>query len=490
MEKKETLFSDLCNYLNNNLAHDKMKEVEDSIIDNGEAEMAYHTLMFDYQYNRKYIDSLIGRDEEEFEEKESENCQNYENRTLKEKQTRDKNLKNEEIMATLEGSGLPENMESVKTAIETMQPEIEKMMEGEREDYEKHGMEILMDQYGMTESGAKKVVSGLLEGIKEFDARHELISNQDTQGLRERIEQQLTEKTEEEKKNFLINSIVALKTLKGESVTKEAVQAVMDSLKGESVEKLISGLTEVMVDEESYATILANMDGMEQKLSEGDLEKLRNILMNSTLATKFYTALALYMAQSNKVVNLFVDDEHGIDPRVIGSAAAVAIAMMDADMQLQEGTIDRPTWMKWMKYILGGLFATTLFIADLVLVSAISVGLVLTLMALFGQGVIAAFIALGITFVIMKPVTEKSIDLLFNLLDILDKPYDKVMDKIVAIVKQGIDLIKEMQKSKTDKKKEDETEQHSKEKVNAPQTESVSTTNDGNFETDQSLIYS
>ena len=61
MEKQETSFNDIYNYLNNNLTRDKMKEVERSIINNGEAEAVYHDLMFDYQHSRKYIDSNWGR---------------------------------------------------------------------------------------------------------------------------------------------------------------------------------------------------------------------------------------------------------------------------------------------------------------------------------------------------------------------------------------------------------------------------------------------
>ena len=127
--REKTSYDDLYDYISNNLDRERMSEVEKNIVDNKEMEDIFHMMMFDYQYEKDYIDSLIGEDPENNEIFFDQKRPHSGKQTLygKDKQ---KNL----IMDTKNFKGLPENFEAVKKMVEELTPSIEKMIaEGGRE---------------------------------------------------------------------------------------------------------------------------------------------------------------------------------------------------------------------------------------------------------------------------------------------------------------------------------------------------------------------
>ena len=60
-------FKDIYDYINNNLSKENMLKVKKTLIEQDEMDVVYHSMMFDYQYNQNYIESLIGVDDEEIE---------------------------------------------------------------------------------------------------------------------------------------------------------------------------------------------------------------------------------------------------------------------------------------------------------------------------------------------------------------------------------------------------------------------------------------
>lgn len=439
MKKSETPFEDIYNYLNNNLTRDKMREVECSIIDNGESEAVYHAMMFDYQHNRDYIESLIGTDDEENLDK---TCQNIGNLTLKEKQEETSNkLKSNLVMENLEGLNLPKNMSIVQEAIKELQPVIEEMLIANEPNCIAHAKKLLMERYAMDDEIAQNVVDDLLWGINQFDTQFDVLKNDDQSAIRTNIENLLENKSEEEKKNLLINSLTALEALKEEEITDEYIRNKTEEYSDKSIEELMLDFERAMTEENNFDAIVNSIAEKMEILDEEQLNDLRKQLTCNTLDNKFYTALALYIAQCDGKIDLSID-EKGVDAKTIGAGAAAAVAMNYTTAQFQNNEIDRPTWMKWMKIIFGGLFFVLMVIAVAMLVTSVSIFVVLSLMSMFGQGVIATFVALGITFVVGKYLADKAVEFTLWLLDVIEEPYDKVVCKIASFINLIINKVK------------------------------------------------
>lgn len=427
MEKKETSFNDIYNYLNNNLTRDKMKEVERSIIKYGEAELVYHDLMFDYQYNRSYIDSLIGEDDEEFEKKLEETCQNSEKKTLNKKQETSYKLKEDLVMKNLEGLNFPLNMEEVQEAIKKMQPEINEMLASEHEDCVAYAKEILMSRCGMSEKAAAQIVDDLQEGSDTFDKQCKALESNNHSMIKENIEELLEGKTEEEKKNLMINSLSSLQALKDDGGhIEETIQDAIEKYQEMSVEELVAEFEHEMTEGDCFDVIVETVADDRRPMNAEQVEEMRKNLSKGNKEYKLYTALALYMAQCDKKIDLALD-ENGVEAKVLGACAAAAITMM----QIPTKETDEPAWRHWMKIIFAALYFTAMAFATIVLTASVGVGIALGLMALFGQGVIAAIIALGVACIVGKYVADKLIEFSLWSMEALEKPYDWVVDKIV-----------------------------------------------------------
>lgn len=454
MEKKETSFNDIYNYLNNNLTRDKMKEVERSIINNGEAEVVYHDLMFDYQYSRKYIDSLIGADDEEFEKEMIETCQNLENKTLKKKQETSSKLKKDLVMKNLEGLNFPLNMEEVQEAISKLQPEINEMLVSDHEDYVAYAKEILMERYGLSAEAAAQITNDLQGGINTFDKQCEAFKSNNHSMIKENIEELLVGKTEEEKKNLMINSLSALQALTDdEAHTEETIQKAIEKYQEMSVEELVAEFEYQMKEGDCFDIIVETVADDMKPMNTEQVEELRKYLSKGDKEYKLYTALALYMAQCDKKIDLSLD-ENGVEANVLGACAAAAITMMQVPAKEE----DEAAWRRWMKIIFAALYYTTMVLATIVLTASVGVAIVLGLMTLFGQGIIAAIIALGIACIIGKYITDKLIEFSLWSMEALEKPYDWVVDKIIFwIGKIKERFFKEVVKESNDEKKTNES---------------------------------
>lgn len=464
MEKKETSFNDIYNYLNNNLTRDKMKEVERSIINNGEAEVVYHDLMFDYQYNRKYIDSLIGVDNEESEKKMSEACQNLEKTSLKKKEETSYKLKKDLVMKNLEGLNFPLNMEEVQKAISELQPEINEMLASNHEDYVTHAKEILMEHYGLSEERATQIVNDLQKGINTIDKQCEALESNDDSMIQKNIEELLEGKTEEEKRNLMINSLSALQALTDDGEhAEESIQKAIEKYQEMSVEELVAEFEQQMKDGDCFDVIVEVVANNMEPMNTEQIEELRKYLNEDDKKYKLYTALALYMAQCNKKIDLSLE-ENGMEAIVLGACAAASITMM----QIPDKETDEPAWRRWMKIIFAALYYTTMLFTTIVLTASVGVTIVLGLMTLFGQGIIATIIALGIACIVGKYTTDKLIEFTFWSMEALEKPYDWVINKIVFwIGKIKERFSKEVAKESNDEKKINEaaetTQQEKKE---------------------------
>lgn len=439
MKTKQTPFDEIHGYVTNSLSKERMLEVEKSIIENAEAEAVFHTMIFDYRQEREYIESLIGKDEEKNEKNSGSTCQNSQKGTLN-RQTVTQKIT---TMKKFEGMNLPVNMEEVKTLVESKQDEIRQMKEAAQgSDYETYARDRLMERYGMTAVDAEEIVQHLLAGIEEFDRHFTQDLEAQQADLREYLEEQTTDLSEEERRNYLTNVLTALQMMNAETEDPEQAKSKIDELSKKNGTKSCDELIEQI--EQSFGSCRI-IDRIAETVAEGvDAEKvaeLRGMLASDPKEQKLLTALALYEAERDDRINLAADDEQ-TSPKMTGAAAAAAVEMLRATAQLATGEIDKPAWMKWMKCILGGLYIVALGVASVLLAGYVAATLVLILMSFFGQGIIATLLAFALSIPVAFYITGKVSEFIYWSLEVLEKPYDFVVDHLVRFARNAWHAVK------------------------------------------------
>ena len=465
----EIPFKDIYDYINNNLSKENMLKVKKTLIEQDEMDVVYHSMMFDYQYNQNYIESLIGVDDEEIKKSWEKNVRIREKSSLKNKQEENYQLKQREIMETVNGFNLPKNMEEIGKAVKELEPMINEALGANREDLKEHGKEILAGRYPeLSEKTLQKIVDDLYEGVTLFDTQFEALKANAQEHAKSFVEKLLNGKTDEEKKNLLANSLIALSALKDGNASEETIDQWKKIYEKKELHELISEFEQSIAAGESFEAIVNIMEvGLQDKdsLSKEQLDDLQKQLQANTKQNKFYTALMLYIAHCEGKLDLSFDEE-GIDIKMIGASAAAAVTGMHVTALYQTGLLDKPTWMKWMKWILGGLFVVAILVATIALCAIIGIGAVTLLMSMFGQGIIATLLALIIACYIINYVGGKVLEGGFWLLDKLEEPYDKLVDKITTFVQKLIKKIKRPASHQT-KTTETTTQQ---EKLQKPET--------------------
>ena len=451
---KKTSYDDLYDYISNNLDRERMSEVEKNLVDDKEMEDVFHMMMFDYQCEKDYIDSLIGEDPENNEIFFDQNQPNSRKRTLygKDKQ---KNL----IMDTKNFKGLPENFEAVKKMVEELTPSIEKMIaEGGRENYERYAQELIQEHCGKPKETAKEIVDDLLSGIAEFDSQYDSLKTHESVN----VSDILGDRSDSEKKNIVINFLVMLKSFEAvENFSEDEIKSFYNEYDKQDLESLLPELNDAIMKNGIVDDIIGKMV-YEEELTPEEIAKFKDLAEKNTPENKrlqkFYTALALYLAAYDEKIDLSVDGNR-IEPKTMGACAAAAVEFSSVTADLAAGNIDLPTWAKWVKYIFAGLLIVSFIVATGIIISFAGIGLMFVLMAMFGQGVLSTLIAFAIAIPVIKVLVDKTVELGGWLLEKLEQPYENVMRKFVSVV----DLVTSFVKEQIDKVKTRITKEHAPE---------------------------
>lgn len=438
MSSKGTSFSDIYDYILNNLDQENMLRVERSIKENDEAEAVFHMMMLDYQHDADYINSLIGEDCEKNEKYSGTNRPKTENETLY-----SKDKQKNQIMKTKNYKSLPENFDEFRSVIEDLKPGIEKLMaEAGKENYEECAVKEIVEHCNKPEETAREIVKNFISGITEFDIQYKKLKDTGTFD----ISVMLDGKTEEEKEKIILNAIVAVKAIKKETLSEDDLEVLYKEYLGRSVNELISEFEKEVANDDYFENIVKDLADVNGNLSFEMLEQFRHLAETNTpenkQCRKFYTALALYLANYDGKVDLSVNGR-GVDARTIGACAAASVELGSATAELAMGKIDLPTWAQWVKYIFAGVLIVSAIIAVSILIGLGGAALMLFLMSMFGQGIISTIVAMAISIPVVGFLVEKSFELGAWLVMKLEKPYEKAIEKMVSIVEFLSSFVKE-----------------------------------------------
>ena len=437
MKITETPLDEFIAFLSNNLPRQEMKQVKHNLLASGEADAVYHCLMADYEHHRDYIDQLIGQDEEENIEQIEKTFQKSvrkrkEPALYSQTTNRNTNHLNKIVMKAtkeeLQQLGLPENFETVMNAVDTLTGDIQEMMRNENADYKAVAKQRLMKKYDLPEEKAEEIIEKLQKGIDLFDSQY---ADFQQGNIQVHINQLLDGKTDEEKKNLLVNALASMQVMQLDidQQSDENIQKAIEAYGQKTIEELVAELEAKLQEGAYFDTMLDFAASLSEPLDEEKLASLHELLATKSDAYKFYTALLLYTAQVDKTLGFSLGGED-LSVEAIGACAAAAVALEEVKAECA----DEAEWRVKMKHVFGALYMVLLYTAGIVFIAAASVLLITTLMTLFGQGILAAFISLGIALVLGHLFAEKFASFAEWSLEKLEKPYDWVVDHVVVLV--------------------------------------------------------
>ena len=224
----------------------------------------------------------------------------------------------------------------------------------------------------------------------------------------------------------MVQSLAALDVLKTSEDLADAgdLQVAFAYYDSMPFEELLALFTQKINEGECFDEIVQRMEGV-RTLNKEEMEKLRTFLKEHGEAYKFYVALALYMGHCDQKIDLSAGEE--VNPKMIGASAAAAVTIT----QISAENVDEPTWRRWIKFVFGALYYVSITVAGMFLAVSIGLMIVTGLMLMFGQGIIAAILAIGAGVAVSIMLTNKVMEFVDWSVDALEEPYDWVVNKLV-----------------------------------------------------------
>lgn len=441
MVKKNMSVKDLFDFTSNDLSKDKMQEISKSIKDDGKSPMLFHQMMFSYYCNSTYYESLIGADEYFLKKKSINLDRKEDNPYLTDKRSNKIiNHLNNKVMKNFErmGLNLPENMSAVRTAIDGLQPIIEKIKNEFNGDARAFAYSYFAKEMEFEREEVDEIVDDLLKGIRKFDSAFDNYKSEGFMATSNILNEALENQPLEKRQDYLANMLTALQGMQKEKVTQEELDVLLDENRQKDLEELKVEVSAKL--EDCIGSITSSFFNGLEILTPEELNEIKVKANVNTEEHKLNVALALYIAQLKGDVDYFTKD--GMSAELTGMTAAAGVAADYATNQFVNGEVEFEPWQITMKFILGALFMVIMGILGTILVAGASVGIVGLLMIMFGQGIIASIIALVIACLLGKAMIEKIFEYIDWFLQKIEIPYDNFVLKVTAWVKAKMASLK------------------------------------------------
>lgn len=270
---------------------------------------------------------------------------------------------------------------------------------------------------------AENVINNISEGIKDFKEKYRSIKTND-----EIVDlvQFLDGRTVEEKFNALINLIAVLRlsSLPFAELTEEKINEVRQQVTANLVpsDEAIDFLSNQLHG--AFAQIqIKNIgfDAIKRIFESGVISPEDFIDFCSDEDNALVIATIAYIGRQNESQEFSVIPE---DPRQLGISIAAGLEQASNDAKLADGKISYSQWEVATKNIMGVLLFLTLLIADGLFSIGIATGIMALALGIIGFNAIAYVIGFAAAFLVIDYMSEKGVDLLFNLMDRASQIYD------------------------------------------------------------------
>lgn len=276
---------------------------------------------------------------------------------------------------------------------------------------------------GFSEEQAAFVISGLKEGIQQYESQKK-VSEEGAVLTEESLTAQLEGMAEVQQKEKLINVLLILSYLANTGENLKELRTFYDvksiaELKAEVVLKAGSI---------SFKEMLEMLHGCTEIVSDSDREFFENFGELSA-DYKLYVATQVYL-EADKM-----DDKDGkLQLNAIGATSAAAVDIVRATISLEGGEISEPMWHTIVKGIL--LILTTVLISTLLAMTIVDsvMNVFILFTALFGFSGVTAFLGMvlgfafggGLMWVLYQAFDSMETDGIAEMDDVLERWMSKI----------------------------------------------------------------
>lgn len=289
--------------------------------------------------------------------------------------------------------------------------------------------QYIIDNLNVSQSEAQEIGEKIKLGIATFHRGIDAFATEDGFDYQAAIASLTEGKNQQECFDALVNIILVAHVAQ---IDPSELNALTDEQLKKLREQIISNreVTNVTItalrQEATQAMEGMNIIGVNVPeniaMTTGDVVELRKFLADSD--NILYTAAIVYVdSRSGKIAEL-----SEATPETIGMTAAAGIQEAEVTAQLQEGTIDLPTWAKWIKIIGGVLLWGTLLLGSILFAFFGIMPLCMLIFNWLGTGIFATILAMAValygSFAVSEFMSKYLIEPTMNKADEL---YDKLI---------------------------------------------------------------
>ena len=414
-------------FVNNNLPQAKMMEVENALMENGEADAAIHASRLNYSVNADYAEELLGIDE-------------------KISGLKDRSLSGNDSMMT--------NDQSLTLSKETMNNNLSKEEALKVKDLaakfnESFNAELSLEENlvnfylaqrpGEFPETAHEAVAALRSGIESFNERLKKAIESENFDYSAELANISSELSVKEKYEMYVNFLAALQTLSVSNLSPDQLSQLDDynTVRGRLVVK--EEVTEEMLREveakigemlENNTFCLGSIEklkGLMAELPNGS-EAIESVVTGSEndMREKMVASMATYIAYLNGDLESLKDKE--ISPEAIAISAAAGVEEMHVLDDLNNGrtTVDKA--IEILKLIGGVALMSLLVYVAVKLITGVGMTSLLFFMLSFGSTNIATIGAIIATSFVVWALADKAVGVSGDIVKWSSKIFDFVVE--------------------------------------------------------------
>lgn len=261
---------------------------------------------------------------------------------------------------------------------------------------------FIMDEFGDAQIEAEEIVNDIKTGLASFDAQFNKNKETETIDVKDCLEETTQDMTEEERKNCLVNILVAIELLNVKELSEDEVNAKLEENSALSEEELIEKIEDGMNSTISLESLAEEVkDGLNSEI----LSQVAKDMEVNKDNYRFMAALWLYVEQRKGNLKLSNSD-FAMSAEQIGVLAGAAVETIIANNALNDGEINLATWQKVIKWIVGAALFLILLGGNVIVAASVGMLTVAAVVSIIGSGMVSIFIAMVIAYVVVMKLYD------------------------------------------------------------------------------------
>lgn len=297
---------------------------------------------------------------------------------------------------------------------------------------------FIEDEFGDAQIEAEEIVNDIKTGLASFDAQFNKNKETETIDVKDCLERTMQDMTEEERKNCLVNTLVAIELLNVKELSEDEVNAKLEENAALSEEELIEKIEDCMNSTISLESLAEEVkDGLNPEI----LSQVAKDMEVNKDNYRFMAALWLYVEQRKGNLKLSNSD-FAMSAEQIGVLAGAAVETIIANNALNDGEINLTTWQEVIKWIVGAALVLILVGGSFIVAASVGILTVAAVLSIIGSGMVSIFIAMVIAYVVISKLCDLLGEAEGVILEAFINYYDKFIVDITAKVVSCFNTLK------------------------------------------------